>query len=180
MKTRLLQLLTERSFRKVQVKLTSGRVSNFFIDCKQTVLTAEGHVLVGNVMLDALQELRPCVAIAGVELGGCPLVSAVSLTSFLRGSPLDALYVRKAAKLHGSQRTIEGNDRVTPGSAIAVLEDTLTTGMSSLNVVTKLRDVGYDVVGVVALVDRLEGAREAFKEASIQLVSVFTRNDFPD
>ncbi len=137
-------------------------------------------MLVGNVMLDALRELKLCVAIAGVELGGCSLVSAVSLTSFLRGSPLDALYVRKVAKLHGSQRTIEGNDHVAPGSAIAVLEDTLTTGTSSLNVVAKLRDVGYDVVGVVALVDRLEGAREAFEEASIQLVSIFTRNDFPD
>ena len=144
------------------------------------MLTAEGHVLVGNVMLDALHTLEPCVAIAGVELGGCSLVSAVSYASYLRGSPIDAFYVRKTAKSHGSQRLIEGSDNVAPGNAIIVLEDTVTTGLSSLNAVSKLRDARYRAVGVVALVDRLEGARETFNVACVPFVSVFTRNDFPD
>jgi orotate phosphoribosyltransferase len=178
-KEHLLKLLIERSFRKMSVRLTSGKTSDFFIDCKQAVLTATGHALVGRVMFAALKELRPCTAVAGVELGGCPLVSAVSLTSYLHGTPLDAMYVRKNAKSHGSQRVIEGNDLIAPGSSIAVLEDTLTTGASSMNAVMKLRDAGYDVVGIVALVDRLEGASEEFSKASVRFASVFTRNDFP-
>ena len=88
--------------------LASGRESDFFIDCKQAVLTAEGHALVGAAMLDALARLPACDAVAGVELGGCPLASAVALTSFQRGAPLDAVYVRKDAKDHGSRRTARG------------------------------------------------------------------------
>src|SRR5580704_12684243 len=114
---RLVELLRERSFERKRVVLASGRESDFFIDCKQAVLTAEGHALVGEVMLEALAALAvaaPIVAVAGVELGGCPLASAVALTSFQRGAPLDAIYVRKDAKDHGSRRTIEGNAHLPP------------------------------------------------------------------
>ncbi len=116
-RSRLLALLTERSFARRKVILASGKESDFFIDCKQTVLTAEGHTLVGELMADALAQLPRAVAVAGVELGGCPLASAVSLTSFRRGDAKDALYVRKAAKDHGSQRLVEGNTRPAPGRA---------------------------------------------------------------
>src|ERR1700704_6177390 len=108
-RARLIDLLRELSFERRKVILASGRESDFFIDCKQTVLTAEGHALVGALMLDAIATLRtPCNAVAGVELGGCPLASAVSLLSFERGTPLDAIYVRKDAKNHGSKRLLEG------------------------------------------------------------------------
>ncbi|MGD0529843.1 MAG: orotate phosphoribosyltransferase, partial [Polyangiaceae bacterium] len=105
---RLLELLRERAFERKRVVLASGRESDFFIDCKQAVLTAEGHVLVGEVMLDAMAPFGACVAVAGVELGGCPLASAVAMTSHARGTPLDAVYVRKDAKDHGSRRLLEG------------------------------------------------------------------------
>src|SRR5215813_12497584 len=105
---RLFELLRERSFARRKVVLASGRESDFFIDCKQTVLTAEGHALVGSLMLEALDKLPACEAVAGVELGGCPLASAVSLTSFLRGRALPAFYVRKDVKDHGSRRLVEG------------------------------------------------------------------------
>jgi len=85
---RLIELLRERSFERKKVILASGRESNFFIDCKQTILTAEGHALVGELMFDALDSLPRCEAVAGVELGGCPLASAVSLVSYHRGRPL--------------------------------------------------------------------------------------------
>ena len=102
---RLCALLRERSFAKKRVVLASGKESDFFIDCKQTVLTAEGHVLAGELMLDALSELPACDAVAGVELGGCPLASAVSLTSHLRagtsGAAKDAVYVRKDSRFRG-------------------------------------------------------------------------------
>lgn len=180
MRERLLRLLTERSYAKRDVVLASGRRSDFFIDCKQTVLTAEGHALVGSVMLDALSELRVRPgAVAGVELGGCPLASAVALVSFQRGAPLDAIYVRKEAKDHGSARLLEGNTRIPDGSAIAILEDVITTGGSTLKCAEKLRAAGYTIAGVIALVDRSEGGREAIEAAAMQVVSCFTRDDFP-
>jgi orotate phosphoribosyltransferase len=175
---RLLELLRTLSFAKKRVILASGKESDFFIDCKQAVLTAEGHALVGQVMLAHLGKLPPCVAVAGVELGGCPLASAVALTSFQNRAPLDAVYVRKDAKDHGSKRLLEGNTRLSPGAKIALLEDVITTGGSTAKAAAKLRDAGYEVVGVVALVDRLEGGREALGEAAIRVEAVFSRADF--
>lgn len=177
-RARLLDLLRERAFERKRVVLASGRESDFFIDCKQAVLTAEGHALCGDVMLDALSALGSCAAVAGVELGGCPLASAVALTSFRRGAPLDAIYVRKDAKDHGSRRQLEGNTRLPPGSRVALLEDVVTTGGSTLKAAAKLREAGYEVAGVVALVDRDEGGRAAIEAEGLKLVALFTRHDF--
>jgi len=177
-RARLFELLRTRSFERKRVVLASGRESDFFIDCKQAVLTAEGHAVVGETMLDALSSLPACDAIAGVELGGCPLASAVALTSFQRGAPLDAVYVRKDAKDHGSRRTLEGNTRLAAGARLVLLEDVVTTGGSTLSAATKLRAAGYVVSGVVALVDRLEGGREAIEQDGLPLVALFTRADF--
>jgi orotate phosphoribosyltransferase len=188
-RARLFELLRTRSFERKRVILASGRESNFFIDCKQAVLSAEGHALVGETMLDALESLPACDAVAGVELGGCPLASAVALTSYLRGKPLDAVYVRKDAKDHGSRRMLEGNTRLPAGASIVLLEDVVTTGGSTLKAAAKLEEGGYIVAGVVALVDRLEGGREAIESraardgsaAKLPLVALFTRVDFiPD
>jgi orotate phosphoribosyltransferase len=177
-RAQLLELLRARAFERKRVVLASGRESDFFIDCKQAVLTAEGHALSGEAMLDALVALGPCVAVAGVELGGCPLASAVALTSFQRGAPLDAVYVRKDAKDHGSRRELEGNTRLPSGARIALLEDVVTTGGSTLKAAAKLRAAGYDVAGVVALVDRDVGGRAAIEADGLKLVAVFTRDDF--
>ena len=175
---RLLELLRERSFAKKKVVLASGRESDFFIDCKQTVLAAEGHALVGSLMLDALTQLGVVDAVAGVELGGCPLASAVALTSFLRGAPKDAVYVRKDAKDHGSRRMLEGDTRLAAGARVAILEDVTTTGGSTLKAAEKLRAAGHVIAGVVTLVDRLEGGREAIEAAGLPLVAIYTRRDF--
>jgi orotate phosphoribosyltransferase len=177
-RTRLFELLRTRSFERKHVVLASGRESDFFIDCKQAVLTAEGHALAGETMLDALAQLSPCDAVAGVELGGCPLASAVSLTSFQRGKPLDAVYVRKDVKDHGSKRALEGNTRLAAGARLVLLEDVVTTGGSTLNAAAKLRAAGYVVSGVIALVDRLEGGRDAIESDGLPLVALFTRTDF--
>ncbi len=177
-RARLLDLLRDRAFERKRVVLASGRESDFFIDCKQAVLTAEGHALCGEVMLAAVMALGPCVAVAGVELGGCPLASAVALTSFRRGARLDAIYVRKDAKDHGSRRQLEGNTRLPPGSRVALLEDVVTTGGSTLKAAAKLREAGYEIAGVVALVDRDEGGRAAIEADGLKLVALFTRHDF--
>jgi len=177
-RARLLELLRTLAFQRKRVILASGKESDFFIDCKQAVLTAEGHALAGSLMLDALGKLPACVAVAGVELGGCPLASAVALVSFQQGKPMDAIYVRKEAKDHGSRRLVEGGTRLPQGAAVAILEDVVTTGGSTLKAVQRLRDGGFEVVGVVALVDRDEGGRQAIEAAGVRVEALFVRGDF--
>ena len=175
---RLVALLRERSFQKKRVTLASGRESDFFIDCKQTVLTAEGHALAGELMFQALADLPTCDAVGGVELGGCPLASAVSLVSHQKGRDLPALYVRKERKDHGSQKLVEGDRALFDGIRVALLEDVITTGGSSLKAVKALADVGAKVVGIVALVDREEGGAETIRDAGLPLVSIARKSDF--
>ena len=178
LRARLIEILTQLSFERRRVLLASGRESDFFIDCKQTILTAEGHALVGELMFQALGELPECDAVAGVELGGCPLASAVSLVSYQKGRPLAGFYVRKARKDHGTTKLVEGDKSLTPGMRIVLLEDVVTTGGSSLKAVETLREVGAVVVGIIALVDRLEGGAEAVRAAGLPLYSLSTRADF--
>lgn len=175
---RLIEMLTALSFEKRRVILASGRESDFFVDCKQTILTAEGHALVGELMFAALFELGEVDAVGGVELGGCPLASAVSLISFQKGKPMPALYVRKERKDHGTAKRIEGDRSLKPGLRVALLEDVVTTGGSSLKAVDVLREAGCEVAGIIALVDRLEGGAEAISQAGVKLVCLTTRRDF--
>lgn len=179
MTDRLLTLLREHSFARRRIVLTSGKESDFFIDCKQTVLLAEGHALVGAAMLEALAELGPLPdAVAGVALGGCPLASAVALTSHQRSTPLDAVYVRKAAKEHGSARRIEGDTHLDAGARVAVLEDVVTTGGSTVDAIECLRAAGYAVPAVIALVDRREGGADRIAASDVAFRSIYAREDF--
>lgn len=175
---RLLDLLRERSFERKRVILASGKESDFFIDCKQTILTAEGHALVGEVMFEALTQLPAHQAVAGVALGGCPLASAVSLISHQHGRGIPALYVRKERKDHGSAKLVEGDKALAPNAPVVLLEDVITTGGSSLKAVEALAHAGARVVGILALVDRLEGGREAIEQAKLPLIALFSRTDF--
>jgi orotate phosphoribosyltransferase len=177
---RLLELLRTRSFEKKRVILASGKESDFFIDCKQTALTAEGHVLLGRLMLEAALALGDgkLDGVAGVVVGGCPLASAVSLTSHLRGTPLPALYVRKDKKDHGSTKRVEGDRALSPGARIALLEDVVTTGGSTLGAVEALREIGVNVVGVVAIVDRAEGGADAIRAAGLPFQALTHRRDY--
>ncbi len=177
-RSRLLELLRSRSFARKKVTLASGRESDFFIDVKQTALTAEGHALVGQLMFEMIAATWKPDAIAGVELGGCSLASAVSLVSFTSGSPLDALYVRKEAKDHGSKRLIEGDTHMATGASIAIVEDVTTTGGSAIRAASHLREAGYTVCGVLSLVDRMEGGAEALAAAQIPFRALYTRLDF--
>ncbi|MBL8613062.1 MAG: orotate phosphoribosyltransferase [Myxococcales bacterium] len=179
-RARLLELLRERSFARRKVVLASGRESDFFIDCKQTVLSGEAHALVGRLFADALRDLPACDAVAGVELGGCPLASAVALVTHQDGAAKDAIFVRKEAKEHGSRRDLEGNLHLPQGARVALLEDVVTTGGSTLKAAAKLESAGYVVTAVVALVDRLEGGGEAIA-ARYPFRALYTRRDFiPD
>lgn len=175
---RLLALLRRDAFAERQVTLASGRTSNFYIDCKQVSLTAEGHFLIGQLMRATIDEVAPSArAVGGLTLGADPLVSAVSLMSFLAARPLHGFLVRKEPKGHGTGQWLEGASALPAGTPVVVLEDVVTTGGSTLKAIERSRLAGLEVVHVVALVDRLEGGREAI-EAEAPLSALFSRKDF--
>ncbi|MGB8330498.1 MAG: orotate phosphoribosyltransferase [Polyangiales bacterium] len=176
---RLLELLRERGFRRGRFVLSSGKESDFFIDCKPAVLTAEGHALVGRALLERIRDvLGPVSAVAGVELGGCPLASAVACASLADGESIDAVYIRKSSKEHGTRKMLEGADHLPLGAKLAIVEDTVTTGGSTLRAIAAVRDAGYEVAGVIAVVDRLEGGAAAIRDASVPFGALYDRTDF--
>lgn len=175
----LLELLRERGFRRGHFVLSSGKESDFFIDCKPAVLLARGHALAGAALLARIRDfLGPVSAVAGVELGGCPLASAVACASWAEGRPIDAVYIRKAAKEHGSRKMLEGADHLAPRAELAIVEDTVTTGGSTLRAVHAVRDNGLEVAGVIAVVDRLEGGADAIRRAGVAFSALYDRTDF--
>ncbi|MCA9583557.1 MAG: orotate phosphoribosyltransferase [Myxococcales bacterium] len=176
----LLDLLRARAFARRTVTLSSGKQSDWFVDCKQAVLSSRGHVLVGRALFDrCLRMPEVPTAVAGVELGGCSLASAVATHSAATEWPMDAMYVRKEAKAHGSARRIEGANHLPEGTPVVVLEDVVTTGGSTLRAVQNLRDHGFQVLGVVAIVDRgEEGGAEALAKEGLVFDALYGRPDF--
>jgi len=178
-RARLLALLRAQSFARRKVVLSSGKESDFYIDCKQTALTAEGHYLIGRLLLDLVRAHAPdAVAVGGLTLGADPLASAVSLTSHLAGAPLAAFIVRKEPKGHGTGQWLEGAAALAPGARVAVLEDVVTTGASTLRAIERTAGAGLAVRGAFALVDRLDGGRAAIEAQGHPLFALFTRADF--
>lgn len=178
-RARLLQLLTLKSYAKKKVVLSSGKESDFYIDCKKTVLTAEGHVLVGRLMFEAIREHAPqAKGVGGLTMGADPLASAVSLTSHLSGHPLDAFYVRKEPKGHGTGQWLEGLTAFAPKAEVAIVEDVVTTGASTIKAIERARAEGLMPVAAFAIVDREEGGREAIEATGVPVHSLFRRGDF--
>ena len=175
---RLLELLKRLAYEQREVTLSSGLKSNFYIDCKQAVLTAEGHFLVGWLVGQVLREKYPEVeAIGGLTMGADPIASAVATMSYLAARPLHAFYVRKEAKGHGTSAWIEGGKSLRPGMKVAILEDVVTSGGSALKAIERARGFGLDVRVIVGLVDREEGGRAAL-EKEAPLVTLFRKSDF--
>lgn len=186
-KYRLLDMLRARSFKRGEVTLASGKKSNFFIDCKRTILVPEGLALVGHVVLDAIGDaLEERVgegvldAVAAVPLGGCPIADSAALLAYQRGESMGVLYVRKERKDHGTRCEVEGSQSVPHGAKVVLVEDVVTSGGSSLRAVEALKRAGYELLFVVTLVDRLEGGRERLAGAGVDCRAVFTRRDFID
>ncbi|HYQ81455.1 MAG TPA: orotate phosphoribosyltransferase [Anaeromyxobacteraceae bacterium] len=189
-RARLLELLRTLSFERRKVVLASGKESDFYVDCKRTALTAEGHALVGRLLLDRIRRLDPPPRGAGgLTLGADPLASAVAMASWLEvegaraegrapPSPIDAFIVRKEPKGHGTGQWIEGRKTIPDGSRVVVLEDVVTSGGSALKAIERCRAEKLVVVGCFALVDRQEGGREAIEAQGVPLDSLFTREDF--
>tara|TARA_Y100000356_G_C11172000_1_gene241864 strand:+ start:56 stop:607 length:552 start_codon:yes stop_codon:yes gene_type:complete len=178
LKARLLTLLKENAYKKGEFNLSSGKTSQHYFNCKPVILSGEGLVLAGTLLLDLVEE--DSVGVGGLTLGADPLVSAVALTSWLdfdRRTKLNAFIVRKQAKGHGTGAWIEG-PLPLKGSKITVLEDVTTTGGSSIKAVEKIREAGYVVERVITIIERGEGAEDAMKDAGLELHSLFTLKDF--
>jgi orotate phosphoribosyltransferase len=175
---RLLELLRALSFQEREVTLASGLRSNFYIDCRRVSLDAEGHFLIGQLFRAIIEQVAPeARAVGGMTMGADPLVSATSLVSFIAGRPLDGFLVRKEAKGHGTGQYLETGGRIAPGTPSVIVEDTVTTGGSLLRAVERAREAGLRPVHALAIVDRLEGGREAI-EAQLPLTALYTRKDF--
>ena len=170
MKEELLELLKKYAYKKGEYKLSSGKTSEHYINCKPVTLSGRGLTLTSLLML---KEVNTAV-VAGLTLGADPLVSGVSLVSALDSRMVNGLIVRKEAKGHGTQAWIEG--LLPPeGTHVTVLEDVITTGGSAIKAVKRLRDAGYVVERVVAIVDRQEDgeADTAMNLAGLELISLF-------
>ena len=179
-RARLLELLRTRSFQEREVTLSSGLKSNFYIDCKQVSLDAEGASLIGQLFHETIEAVAPrAVAVGGLTLGADPLATATSIASFQAGKPRAAFIVRKEPKGHGTNQWVEST-QLPPGAEVVILEDVITTGASTLRAIERARLAGLVVLHAIGLVDRLEGGGEAVR-AEAPLTSLFTRRDFlPD
>ena len=173
---RLLALLAERSARRGQFTLASGKQSTLYIDARLTTMSPDGLALIGPLGLEAIERAAWRVdAVGGLTLGADPIAYAVSYASALAGRPLRAFTVRKEAKQHGTGRLIEGPFR--SGDRVAVVEDVITTGGSALRAIEAVRAAGGTVAGVLALVDREEGGREAIEGAGVAVISLARARD---
>ena len=174
MKEELLKLLKEYAYRKGEFKLSSGRTSEHYVNCKPVTLTGRGLTLSSLLLLKEVETSY----VGGLTLGADPLVSGVALVSALDSRLVNGLIVRKEAKGHGTQAYIEG--LLPPeGTKVTVLEDVITTGGSAIKAATRLRDAGYVVERVVAIVDRQENkeADEFMESVNLELRSLFTLDE---
>ncbi len=177
-RNRLKEILLEKSYRQGTFTLTSGKTSDFYVDGKQTTLSAEGAYLCGKLIFELIQEEeQPIEAVGGMTLGADPLVTAVSLVSYLEEQPIPAFIVRKEAKGHGTGNYIEGLGNMTPGCRVALVEDVVTTGGTLLKVIERVEQQGFNVGLVVTVVERQEGGVDAMAEAGYSLKSIFTREE---
>ena len=174
MKDELLQLVKRYAYKKGEYTLSSGKSSEHYVNCKPVTLSGRGLTLASLLML---KEVKTSY-VAGLTLGADPLVCGVALVSALDSRMVNALIVRKEAKGHGTQAWIEG--LLPPEKTnVTVLEDVITTGGSAIKAVNKLRDAGYVVDNIVAIVDRQEDgeADKLMKENNIKLTSIYTLED---
>ena len=175
-KASLLKLLKELAYKRGQFTLSSGQESEHYINCKPVTLSCEGNALLSTLMVKKLDE--DCRAVGGLTLGGDPLVVGVAQRAFYRGGHIDALIVRKNPKGYGTKEVIEG-PKPEKGSIVTVLEDVTTTGGSAMKAVNVLRDAGYVVNRVVAIVDRMDD-HSIWEDNNIEFKSLFTLQDIID
>ena len=170
----LLELLKERAYKHGQFTLSSGKESEHYVNCKPVTLSCEGNALLSHLMIKEIED--NAVAVGGLTLGADPLVCGVAQRAYYSGNRhVDALIVRKNPKGYGTKEVIEGN-KPPKGSIVTVLEDVTTTGSSAIKAVNVLRDAGYVVNRVVAIVDRCED-HKVWEDNKLEFVSLFKLDD---
>ena len=175
----LLSMLAEKSFRLGQFTLSSGGTSDYYIDCRLTTLDADGARLTGETVLAEIDARRwQAQAIGGLTMGADPIVVATSVISAQQGRPVHGFLVRKAEKTHGTGQRIEGF-RDKP-ARVVIVDDVCTTGASTIQAIEAAREYGFEVVGVLCLVEREEaGGRPTVEKAAAPapFIALFTAND---
>ena len=167
-------MLKDKSLEIRPVVLSSGRKSDYYMDCKRVTLSPEGAYLTGKLMLEMI---RPEVnAVAGLTLGADPIVSSVSILSHLDNRGLAGLIVRKEPKKHGTMSYVEG-PALPKDAKVAVVEDVVTSGASLIRAMDRIEAAGYRPVQALAILDRQEGGRQAIKERGFDLQALFNRED---
>lgn len=177
MKQELITLLCQKSFKysvEPTFKLVSGRMSNYYVNCKPTLLHPRGMYLVGHLMFEAIADLRPD-GVGGLTFGADPIAMATAFASGLKGRPVQAFSIRKAKKDHGISRWIEGD--LPAGSRVVIIDDVATTGGSTLQAIERAREEGLEVVRAVVLVDRQEGGLENIRKQVADVRAIVTRDE---
>ena len=178
-RARLAEIIRKRSFGRGEITLASGRKSDFYFNLKPTMLDPEGAALLAELAYEALKDDR-LDYIGGLEMGAVPLAGAIAQLSWLKGHPIAAFFVRKKPKEHGARLAVEGlaKGESLQGKRIVIVEDVTTTGGSALKAAEAVKDAGGDVVLVLTMVDREEGATEAFAEAGLAFRSLYKAAEF--
>jgi orotate phosphoribosyltransferase len=172
----LRRLLLERSVKRGDFMLASGRRSTFYIDCRRSTMSAEGMVLIGRMGWFAIRRAGwRASSVGGLTMGADPVAYAIAAASLGSEHPVDAFSVRKQLKEHGTGRLIEGNFR--PGDSVIIVEDVITTGDSAQRASRAVQDAGGSVVGVLAVVDRQEGGRHSLEAAGHRVIALTTAAD---
>jgi len=174
LKKRLKEIILEKGVVFKDVVLSSGKKSNFYIDCRVITLSPEGIYLVSKIVYEMIRE-ENIDAIGGLTLGADPIVSGVSLISFIEKRPVYAFIVRNIQKEHGMGKLIEGN--IKKGWNVAIVDDVATTGSSIIKAIEAVENSGANVRKVICIVDREEGAKEIIEKKGYKLEPIFTRSD---
>ena len=177
----LIRIVTSLSYiTGANLRLASGQTSSTYFNMKPTMLDARGALLIALLILDRIENKQLQVSmVGGLEMGAVPLASAVAAVSAAKGEPVSAFFVRKQAKDHGTASLIEGlaQDESLEGRRVVILEDVTTTGGSALKAVEQVRSEGGEVAAVITVLDRQEGAGEAFKKAGLAFEALLTKSD---
>ena len=177
MKQALIQMLYEKSFMYSEepvYKLVSGRMSQYYVNCKPTILDPKGMFLTGHLAYECIKDMD-IQGVGGLTFGADPVAMATAFASYLKEKPIKAFSIRKTQKDHGIVKWIEGD--MTSGEKVVIVEDVVTTGGSTMKAVERARAEGLEVVKVVALVDRQEGGVEAIQALVPSVESIVTIDD---
>jgi orotate phosphoribosyltransferase len=177
MKQELIEIICKKSFKYTKepsFKLVSGRMSQFYVNCKPTTLSPRGMFLVGHLVFENIKDLKPD-GIGGLTFGADPMAMATAFVSELRGSPINAFSIRKTKKDHGIIRWIEGD--MKPGQRVVIIDDVATTGGSTIKAIERAASEGLNIVKAVILVDRQEGGLENIRKHVQNVSAIITRDE---